>query len=86
MIDIDFSKYEKSVISNINKENVMKIVTFLSSEKCDYIEELLEDYLDLFTFDYNDFVNKYNKLNLKYNNNLLSFVKDDMNILEEFYN
>ena len=86
MIDIDFSKFEKSVISNINKENVMKIVTFLSSEKCDYIEELLEDYLDLFTFDYNDFVNKYNKLNLKYNNNLLSFVKDDMNILEEFYN
>lgn len=86
MIDIDFSKYEKSVISNINKENVMKIVTFLSSEKCDYIEELLEDYLDLFTFDYNDFVNRYNKLNLKYNNNLLSFVKDDMNILEEFYN
>lgn len=86
MIDIDFSKYEKSVISNINKENVMKIVTFLSTEKCDYIEELLEDYLDLFTFDYNDFVNKYNKLNLKYNNNLLSFVKDDMNILEEFYN
>lgn len=85
MIDIDFSKYEKSVISNINKENVMKIVTFLSSEKCDYIEELFEDYLDLFTFDYNDFVNKYNKLNLKYNNNLLSFVKDDMNILEEFY-
>ena len=86
MIDIDFNKYEKSVISNINKENVMKIVTFLSSEKCDYIEELLEDYLDLFTFDYNDFVIKYNELNLKYNNNLLSFVKDDMNILEEFYN
>ena len=86
MIDIDFNKYEKSVISNINKENVMKIVTFLSSEKCDYIEELLEDYLDLFTFDYNDFVIKYNKLNLKYNNNLLSFVKNDMNILEEFYN
>lgn len=85
MINIDFSKYEKSVTSNINKENIMKIVSFLSSKKCDYIEELLEDYLDIFTLNYNDFVIKYDKLNSKYNNDLISAIRDDMNILEEFY-
>lgn len=85
MINIDFSKYESSVVNALNQQNMMKIVSFLSSRGCDYIEQLLEDYLDLFTFDYNDFVFKYNKLNAKYNNNLINEIKDDMNILEEFY-
>ena len=85
MINIDFSKYESSVVNALNQQNMMKIVSFLSSKECDYIEQLLEDYLDLFTFDYNDFVFKYNKLNTKYNNNLINEIKDDMNILEEFY-
>ena len=85
-MDIDITKYEKSVINNLNKENITKIVKFLISNQCDFIEELLEDYLDIFTFEYNEFVSKFNKLNKKYNNNLINEIKDDMNILEEFYN
>lgn len=78
-------KYSDDVIKNINKENLIKITNFLKLEKCDFIEDILEDYLDLFTIEYNDFLNKYNKLNKKYNNNLLSKVSEDMNILEEFF-
>ena len=85
MIDIDISKYEKNYIKNIDGENVKKIVIFLLENKCDYIEELIEDYLDLFTIDYNDFVIKYNKLNEKYNNDLINKISEDMNILEEFF-
>ena len=40
---------------------------------------------NLFTFDYNDFVFRFNKLDNKYNNNLLEEISNDMNILEEFY-
>lgn len=85
MIDIDISKYESSVVKNIDKDNLMKIVNFLYSNGCDYIEDLLEDYLDIFTFDYNEFVSKFNKLNKKYNNKLIEEISMDMNILEEFY-
>ena len=78
-------KYSDDVIKNMNKDNLMKIINFLISEKCDFIEDILEDYLDLFTIEYNEFVSKYNKLNKKYNNNLLSKASEDMNILEEFF-
>ena len=82
---IDIEKYEKYVFNEIEKENSMKIVKFLLDNKCDYVDELVEDYLDLFTFSYDEFVSKFNKLNEKYNNNLINEIKEDMNILEEFY-
>ena len=85
MIDIDLSKYEKSITENIDKNNLKKIIEYLLSQKCDYIKELLEDYFDIFTFDYDEFIIKFNKLNDKYNNNLINEIKNDMNILEEFY-
>ena len=85
-MDDIFEKYNKSVLDNLYKDNMLKILDFLKDEKCDYIEELIDDYLDLFTIDYDDFVNKYNKLNKKYDNKLLEFVSEDMNILEEFFN
>ena len=85
MINIDISKYEESVIKNLDKDNVDKILSFLSLNGCDYIEELLENYLDIFTFEYNEFVIRFSKLNDKYNHNLINEIKDDMNILEELY-
>ena len=83
MIDVD--KFEKSVFRNIDQDNLKRIVSFLSSKGCNYIEELLEDYLDIFVFDYDEFVKKYNSLNEKYNHNLINEIRNDMNILEEFY-
>ena len=85
MIDIDISKYEDSVIKNLNKDNINRIIAFLLSKGCDYVEELLEDYLDIFTFEYNEFVTKFNKVDDKYNHNLINEIKDDTNILEELY-
>lgn len=85
MIDIDINKYEDSVIKNIDKDNMNKIISFLLSSGCDYVEELIEDYLDIFTFKYDEFIIRFNKLNDKYNYNLIDKVREDMNILEELY-
>jgi len=85
MINIDMSKYEESVIKNLNKDNVDKILSFLSLNGCDYVEELLEDYLDIFTFEYDEFVIKFNKLDDEYNHNLINEIRNDMNILEKLY-
>lgn len=79
-------KYSKSVIKNLNKENFYKILNFLIENECDYIEDIVSDYLDLFNFEYEDFIKKYDKLNQKYNNNFLNMASEDMNLLEEFYN
>ena len=85
MMNIDINKYDNSVIKNIDKKNVNKIISFLSSNGCDFIEELLEDYLDIFTFEYDEFVIRFNKLDEEYNLNLINEIRNDMNILEELY-
>lgn len=84
MMDI-IEKYSVDVFKNLNKDNMVEIVHFLESQNCDFIEDILEDYLDLFTMEYNEFLNKYNKLNKKYDFNLLNKASEDMNILEEFF-
>lgn len=79
-------KYAKSVIENLSRENFYKIINFLESNNCDFIEDIVSDYLDLFNIDYAEFVKKYNKLNEKYSNTFLQRASEDMNLLEEFYN
>ena len=88
MIDINEikEKFEEDVFKNLNKENAQEILKFLINEKCDFIEDIISDYLDLFNFEYQEFVNKYNKLNDKYNGTFLEQASEDMNLLEEFYN
>ena len=82
----DLNKYQFNVLKNIDKENLEKIIKFLNEKGCDYIEELLDDYLDIFTFEYEDFIEKFYRLNKKYNYDLINTISYDMNILEEFYN
>lgn len=80
-----FEKYNDSVIKNLNEENLKKIVSFLEENNCPCIEDIITDYLDLFTIEYDEFVRKYKILNEKYNHHFLEKVSEDMNLLEELY-
>lgn len=85
MSDIEL-KFEKDVFKNLDKKNLNKIICFLLRENCNYIEDILSDYLDLFMIDYKQFVIKYNLLNEKYNNCFIKEASENMQLLEEFYN
>lgn len=76
-------KYEMSVLKNIDKDNMIKIITFLQENKVIYIEDIIENYLDIFTIPYDEFIEKFSKLNKKYNNELVNMLNDDVNVLEE---
>lgn len=78
-------KYEYNVLKYLDKENVQQIVSFLEKEKCNFIDDIMEDYLDLFLINYEDFVNKYRVLNMKYDS-FLEKCSMNMDLLEEFYN
>lgn len=79
-----FEKYEFDYIKHLNKNNILKIITYLENEKVDYIDELLSDYLDLFVLDYIEFKNRFENLKEKYGNNLVELIANDMSILDEF--
>lgn len=87
MIDINTlkDKFEESVFENLNRENFNSIIHFLLEEKCGCVEDIVEDYLDLFNLEYTEFVRRYNVLNEKYEGKYLTKVSEDMSLLEEFY-
>ena len=85
-IDIILDKYSNTTLNHLEIGNINKIMDFLYQEKCNYIDDLIDDYLDLFTIPYEIFIDKYNKLNKKYNYEYLKLVSSNMNLLEEFYN
>ena len=85
-MDEIYENYEKTVLNNLKIENFQKIIEFLKEEKCNYIDEIIERYLDLLTIEHNDFINRYYILNKKYNGSFLELASEDMNLLEEFYN
>ena len=68
-------KYAKSVIKNLNRENFYKIINFLESNNCDFIEDIVSDYLDLFNIEYVEFVKKYNSQEKKLFNMTMIFVE-----------
>ena len=78
-------KYSNLVLKNIDKDNFFKIYNFLIQNNCNYIDDIIEDYLDLFTINYEEFKKKFEILNIKYNNQFLKLANEDMDILEEFY-
>ena len=60
-----------------------KIIEFLLDEQVDYIEEILTNYLDIFLINIEEFKERFNNLKIKYGNNLVELIKDDLGILEE---
>lgn len=79
------SKYEKDIIDNLDYDNIDNIIKFLESEKCDFIEDIIEDYLDLFIMDYTEFIKKYKEINTNHNGMFLEQASEDMTFFEEFY-
>jgi len=84
-MDKILEKYSDDIVRNMDRKNMNKIVMFLVDNGCDYIEDVLSDYLDLFVMDYDEFVSKYNVINEKYKNNFLVVASEDMNLFEEFF-
>lgn len=85
MINEILEKYSESMLNNLDKDNFHEILKFLIKEKCECIEDIIEDYLDVFTIDYDKFIVRYNNLNKKYNGYYLKLVSENMNLLEEMF-
>lgn len=77
-------KYSDNVIKNLNADNFRKIVVFLQNYDCNYIDDIVSDYLDLFTIDYILFVEKFNLINNKYDGRFLEIASENMQLFEEF--
>ena len=84
-MNVSLDKYSGSVLDNFDDNNMLKIIGFLRDYCCDCIDDLLMDYMDLFTIPYAEFVSKFHKLNAKYDNCFLDLASENMSFFDEFY-
>ena len=70
-MDSILEKYSNSVLKMLDHENIGRIVEFLKNKNCGCIDDIFHDYLDIFTIEYDEFVEKFNLLNKKYDNKFL---------------
>lgn len=81
---MEFCKYEDSIIRNLDSDNMAKIIYFLESKNINYVSDIINDYLDIFTFDCEEFIDRFNKLSDKYDN-FIYLLNKDLGILENLY-
>ena len=81
----DLSIYSLGTLKNLNEENMNKIICFLKLNGCDFIEDIIRDYLDIFTIDYELFVSKYNDLNEKYDFKYMEKMRLNIDLLEMMF-
>ena len=86
IIDDLLNKYANNIIEKIDINNFNKIVEYLKRENCLIIDDMIEDYLDIFIIPYEEFIEKINYLNKKYNNQFFYLAAKDLNYLEEIFN
>lgn len=72
MIDINdiVRKFEPDVLKNIDANNMNQIIDLLVDKDCDFIDEIINNYIDIFLIDYDEFKVKYNELEKEYGNNI----------------
>ncbi len=78
MIDINdiVNKFEPNVLKNIDPDNMSKIIEFLNLKECDFIYEVINNYIDIFLIDYDTFIKKYNLLEIKYQSDIQSIIEE----------
>jgi len=83
MNDEFLNKYEFGILKGINPDNMANIIDFLINEGVDYIEEIIDNYLDLFLIESAEFKTKFNLLKEKYGSDLVAKISEDLSILED---
>ena len=85
MLESILEKYDYSFLASINRENLYLNANFLYQKGCYFLEDILEDYLDILTMEYTEFQKRYLTLEQKYGPDLIEKIGNDMAILEEFF-
>ncbi len=77
--------FDSKLLSELNPDNIIKIINYLKLNSIDYIEDILSVYIDLFILDSNDFIRRFEILKAKYGKNFNINLAYKLDILESMW-
>ena len=86
-IDIKILKenFDEETISQMDSENVYKIIKYLNDNKVDYIKDLFLLSFDLFLLPVEQFIKQFEKLKFKLGDNFANKLGSDLSLIEIMY-
>lgn len=76
-------KYTNEYLDTIEYENFMKVYKYLKSKRVYFIEDLILNYLDIFTLDVKIIEEAFDALNLQYGDDYIYTIGDNLKILDD---
>ena len=80
-IDDIYEIYNEDFLSELDNDNVKRIVEYLKDNGVYYYSDIITNYLDLFILDYKEFINRFEKLKLEHTH-LIELLGCKMDLLE----
>lgn len=71
--------YEKKFLENLKEENILKIINYLLDNKVYYWKDIIIYYLDICAIDYQEFIEKFEKLKKTYG---IEEIGENLSLLE----
>jgi hypothetical protein len=78
-----FNNYDINFLRSIDEEQFISVYNIFKKYNFDYIEDIIENYLELFTMDSNIVEEKILLLKDKLGDNFVNLIGEDMTYLEE---
>lgn len=75
--------FDEDIIKKVDIDNLFKIYKYLIDNGIYFARDLIVDYLDIFTLDYDEFVIKFEKLKNKLGSNYIEMLESDISKLED---
>ena len=87
--DIDIKilreNFDNNIINQLDNENVDKIYNYLIDNGIYYAKDIFVSQADLFLFDYDDFVERFDKLKTKLGINYAEILGEDCSVIDYMY-
>ena len=75
--------FDEEIIKKVDIDNLFKIYKYLIDNGIYFARDLIVDYLDIFTLDYDEFVIKFEKLKNELGSNYVEILESDISKLED---
>lgn len=77
--------FDDEMINQIDKENVIKILTYLNNNGVYYYKDLFTTFLDLFLLPSSEFIEKFEILKNELGTDFVDKLGEDMSLIEIMY-
>lgn len=84
-IDQIMKTFDEDVLNHLEEENIKYIISYLQINQIYFIEDIIVQYLDLFLMDKEQFIQNFESLKIKYSNNFVETLAQNLDILEEMF-